>query len=202
MGYPRILGELRKLGIRGKVCRQTVKNVLREEGVHTGPARGETTWDQFLGRHAKTLWAADFFSVRTWTMRGLVDCYVLVFMHVETRRVFLSPVTVQPDQKWVNQQARNLLLEIGDEANGAVLIHDRDTKFRPSFPAILEGEGMTVKTLPVRSPDLKGYVAFCTSSVVSGATSGNRRRERRLRPCCLVGASSPGTSYRHSFLSL
>jgi putative transposase len=45
LGYTRILGEVRKLGICGKVCRQTVKNVLREEGVDTGPARSETTWD-------------------------------------------------------------------------------------------------------------------------------------------------------------
>lgn len=52
------------------------------------------------------------------------------------------PVTVQPDQKWVNQQARDFLLEIEDGARG-VLIQDRDTKFQPSFDGILESEEPT-----------------------------------------------------------
>ena len=65
------------------------------------------------------LWAADFFSVRTWTMRGLVDCYAMVFMHVETRRVIVSPVTVQPDRKWVAQQLKKLLAEA--ECDKAIL---------------------------------------------------------------------------------
>lgn len=38
-GYTRILGELRKLGIR-KICRQTVKNIIKEHGEDPGPKRG------------------------------------------------------------------------------------------------------------------------------------------------------------------
>lgn len=169
-GYTRILGELRKLGIK-KVCRQTVKNVLKEHGIDTGPGRSETTWDHFLRRHAKTLWAADFFSVRTWTMRGMVDCYAIVFMHVETRRVFVSPVTVQPDQRWVAQQARNFLLEVGDDAEEAVLIRDRDTKFAASFTSIMESSGVSVKTLPVRSPNLNANVERWIWSLQHEATN-------------------------------
>lgn len=54
-GYTRIPGELRKLGIR-RICRQTVKNILKEQGTDPRPKRGKGTWDQFVRIHAKTLW--------------------------------------------------------------------------------------------------------------------------------------------------
>ncbi len=65
-GYTRILGELKKLGIR-TVSRTTVANILREHGFDPGPKRGEGTWDEFLTLHAKTLWACDFLPRRVLT---------------------------------------------------------------------------------------------------------------------------------------
>jgi len=59
-GYTRILGELKRLGIR-KISRQTVKNILKEHGFDPGPTRGQGTWDEFLKIHATTLWQCDFF---------------------------------------------------------------------------------------------------------------------------------------------
>jgi putative transposase len=64
-GYTRIIGELRKLGIK-KISRQTVRNILKEEGIEPGPDRTSDTWDNFIKRHAETLWAVDFFSVKTY----------------------------------------------------------------------------------------------------------------------------------------
>jgi hypothetical protein len=31
----------------------------------------------FLRRHAQTLWATDFFTKRVWSVRGLVEVYIL-----------------------------------------------------------------------------------------------------------------------------
>lgn len=45
-GYTRILGKLRKLGIR-RIYRQTVKNILKEQGTDPRPKRGKGTWDEF-----------------------------------------------------------------------------------------------------------------------------------------------------------
>jgi putative transposase len=65
-GYTRILGELKKLGVRS-VTKNTVRNILKAEGLDPGPKRGEGSWDEFIKRHAATLWATDFFSKKVWT---------------------------------------------------------------------------------------------------------------------------------------
>ena len=46
-GYTRILGELRKLGIK-TVSRNTVKNILKENGLEPGPKRGACTFNSTL----------------------------------------------------------------------------------------------------------------------------------------------------------
>lgn len=53
-GYTRIMGELKKLGIKPP-SRNKVKNILKEDGLEPGPKRGEGTWDEFLKTHAATL---------------------------------------------------------------------------------------------------------------------------------------------------
>jgi len=70
-GYTRILGELKKLGI-STVSRSTVVNILKEAGLDPGPTRGKGTWDEFVKRHAATLWASDFVSVCTQGQRVLI----------------------------------------------------------------------------------------------------------------------------------
>jgi len=48
------------------------------------------------------------------TRRGRVDLYVLVFMHLETREVFVTPATLSPDSAWVTEQAKALVNHIAD----------------------------------------------------------------------------------------
>lgn len=157
-GYTRILGELRKLGI-SRICRQTVKNIIKEAGIEPSPKRSTGTWNQFLKSHAETLWACDFFTKRSVTPRGLVDLYVLVFMHLETREVFVTPSTRSPDSAWVTKQAKAFVNHIADrDEKPTCLIHDRDTKFSAEFKQYLKNEGVQPKMLPIRSPNLNARV--------------------------------------------
>ncbi|MCA9106296.1 MAG: hypothetical protein KDA83_12765, partial [Planctomycetales bacterium] len=107
-GYTKILGELRRLGI-SRICRQTVKNILKEEGIEPSPKRSRGTWGEFLKAHAETLWACDFFTKRSITASGIVDLYVLVFMHLETREIICTKSTRNPNSKWVTEQAREFV---------------------------------------------------------------------------------------------
>ena len=91
-GYTRILGELKKLGVH-KICRSTVVNILRQHGLDRQPRRDDKTWDAFIQRHGQTLWACDFFTKNVWTLKGLVEVYVLFFINVSTRRMYLAGMT-------------------------------------------------------------------------------------------------------------
>jgi putative transposase len=153
-GYTRILGELRKLGIR-RICRQTVKNILKEQGTDPRPKCGKGTWDEFLRIHAKTLWACDFFSKRAITKRGIVDLYAMVFIHLDTREIFVTTSTARPNSKWVAEQARNFLTHVADrDDRPGHLLRDRDRKFTRQFDAIMNSSGVKPKLLPFRSPNL------------------------------------------------
>ncbi|CAN5461351.1 hypothetical protein BH11PLA2_BH11PLA2_50630 [soil metagenome] len=84
--------------------------MLVENGFDPGPKRSEGTWAELVRRHRETLWACDFFSKKVWTTAGLVDVFVLLFIHVDSRRVNIAGVTTNPDEPWVVQQARNMAI--------------------------------------------------------------------------------------------
>jgi len=165
-GSKRILGELRKLGIR-KISRSTVARVLREHGFDPGPKRGEGTWHDFVQRHLKTLWACDFFTKKVWTPGGLVEYYILFFMHVGTRRVHIAGMTPNPDGAWMAQQARNLSMLFDEEGEHKPthIIRDRDRKFTAQFCSILETEGIEFRMIPPRSPNMNPFAERWVQSI-------------------------------------
>ena len=156
-GLTRIAAEIGQLHI-GRIGRTTVRNILNEHGVDRGPSRSAVTWDEFIARHAKTLWACDFLTVRTWTMRGRLDLYLLVFIHVGSRRVFVSPATANPAGAWVEQQARNFTMHVEETGlECSIVVHDRDAKFTRAFDGILNENGAKPNRLPPCSPNLNAY---------------------------------------------
>lgn len=162
-GYTRILGELKKLGVRA-VCRSTVKNIMVRHGFDPGPKRGPGTWSDFIERHARTLWACDFLSKKIWTKFGLVEYFALFFIHVGTLRVYLADVTANPTGAWVAQQARNFVmhleetpeyLESGEQQ--FFLIHDHDVKLTAQFRRIFKDAGVKPVRTAIGAPVLNGY---------------------------------------------
>ena len=170
-GYDRIAGALVDLGYT--ISDQTVGNILKRRGIPTAPNRKKTTtWREFIRRHMDLLWATDFFSAEVWTLGGLVTFYVLFFIKHNTREVHIAGVTAHPNEAWMMQIARNLTMdEWGILKPGQYLIHDRDTKFCPSFQQLLDGAGVKRLPLPPRSPNLNAIAERWVRSVKSEALS-------------------------------
>ena len=96
-GYTRIMGELKKLQIKPP-SRNTVKRIMKANDLDPGPDRGPDSWHEFLQRHAETLYQCDFFSKRIWTKYGLKQSFVLVFLHLGSRKVFVTKCTFQTER--------------------------------------------------------------------------------------------------------
>jgi transposase InsO family protein len=152
-GYVRIAGECAKLGVAVSVT--SVRNILRRHRLNPVPRRSGPTWVEFLRSQAAGVLACDFFSVDTVSLQRL---YVLFFIELGRRQVFLAGVTAHPDGRWTAQQARNLVMDL-EEHGGRFrfLVRDRDAKFVDAFDAVFASESIRVIKTPVRAPKANAY---------------------------------------------
>ena len=71
--------------------------------------------------------------------------YVLAVIEHGNRRVRVLGATEHPVQSWVVQQARNLLMDLGDAgARAKFVLHDRDASFTQAFDAVFQAAGIRV----------------------------------------------------------
>jgi hypothetical protein len=160
-GYLRICGECAKLGM--KVSATSVRNILRRHGLGPAPRRSGPSWGEFLRCQAAGVLACDFFTVET---VALTRMYVLFFIELERRLVWLGGVSPHPTGEWVTQQARNLTMVLGERtAQVKLLVRDRDAKFVGSFDAVFAADSVRVVKTPVRAPRANAYAERWVRSV-------------------------------------
>jgi hypothetical protein len=153
-GYDCIVGALANLGYT--ISDQTVGNILKRHGIPPASERRKTTtWNEFIRTHMDVLVATDFFTTEIWTWCGLVTYYVLFFIRINTREVHVVRITPYPDQRWMRQIARNMMITDGGFLGpGQYLIHDRDGKYCLAFQRIIDASGVKRVPLPPQSPNL------------------------------------------------
>jgi putative transposase len=210
-GYVRIEGELLKLGHR--IGASTIRRILKRHRIPPAPLRHtDTSWRQFLRTQACSMLAVDFFHVDFFHVDFFhVDCavtlrrlYVLFALEVGDRYLHVLGVTAHPDGPWTTQQARNLVMDLGEHAaRFRFLVRDRAGQFAASFDAVMADAGIAVVKIPPRCPRAN---CFAERFVLTVRTEVTDRMlifgERHLRRVLAVYAAHYNARRPHRALRL
>jgi putative transposase len=138
-GSPRILGELRKLGIA--VAKSTVEKYRVRSRRPPSPS-----WRAFLKNHVTEIIALDFFTVPTVSFKVL---FVLIVLAHDRRRILHFNVTEHPTAQWTAQQ---LVEAFPWRTAPRYLLRDRDAVYGEVFDRRVAGLGMAQVLTAPRSP--------------------------------------------------
>jgi putative transposase len=152
-GYRRIQGELTGMGV--VLSPSSVWAILDRHNIDPSPIRTGPSWKEFLRTQASSLLACDFFTVDTVLLKRL---YVLFFIELDTRRVYVMGITAHPTGSWTVQQARNLSVVLANRAHPVrFLIRDHDAKFTSSFDEVFRSEDIRTICTPIRAPRANAF---------------------------------------------
>ena len=179
-GYRRIHGELAGLGV--KVAASTVWEILRASGIDPAPRRTGLTWPQFLRSQAEAILACDFFTVN---LLDGTQAYVLAVIEHATRRIRILGLTVHPTGEWTTQQARNLIMDLGDHAGRArFMIRDRGSNFTTAFDADLADVGIRTVLCNIQTPRMNAiterWIGGCRRELLDRTLIWNQAHLRRI----------------------
>jgi putative transposase len=151
-GSPRIVGELRKLGI--DVAKSTVEKYRPRVRKPSSP-----TWKTFLTNHVHDIVACDFFLVPTATCRLL---FVFIMLAHERRRIVHFNITEHPTAQWTAQQIVDAFP--WDEAP-RYLLRDRDAIYGTAFQSRVKNLGIEEIKIAPHSPWQNPYCERLIGSI-------------------------------------
>jgi transposase len=178
-GYRRIHGELAGLGV--KVAASTVWEILKASGIDPARRTGPT-WSQFLRSQAEAILACDFFTV---DLLDGTQAYVLAVIEHATRRIRILGVTPHPTAQWTTQQARNLLMDLGEQAHRVkFMIRDRGSNFTAASDAVLADAGIRTVLCNVATPRMNAvaerWIGGCRREFLDRTLVWNQNHLRRI----------------------
>jgi transposase len=179
-GYRRIHGELAGLGVT--IAASTVWEILRKAGIDPAPGRSGPTWSRFLRSQAEPILACDFFTA---DLLDGTQAYVLAVMEHATRRVRILGVTLHPTGEGTAQQARNLVMDLGEQAHRVkFMIRDRGSNFTTAFDAVLSGAGIRTVLCNVQTPRMNAiaerWIGGCRRELLDRTLIWNQNHLRQI----------------------
>jgi putative transposase len=151
-GSPRIVGELRKLGIH--IAKSTVEKYRPPVRKPPSP-----TWKAFLSNHVKDIVACDFFTVPTVQCRVL---FVFILLAHERRRIVHFNVTEHPTAQWTAQQ---IVDAFPWDTAPRYLLRDRDSIYGATFQSRVENMGIEEVKIAPQSPWQNPYCERVIGSI-------------------------------------
>ena len=179
-GYRRIHGELAGLGV--KVAASTVWEILKASGIDPGRRQTGPTWSQFLRSQAEAILACDFFTV---DLLDGTQAYVLAVIEHATRRIRILGITLHPTGEWTTQQARNLIMDLGEQADQVkFMIRDRGSNFTAAFDAVLADAGIRTVLCNTQTPRMNAiaerWIGGCRRELLDRTLIWNQAHLRRI----------------------
>jgi putative transposase len=141
---------LLRLGHR--VGASTIRRILRRRRIPPAADRQtDTSWRRFLRTQAASMLAVGLLPRRL--RADAAAALRPLALEVGDRYLHVLGVTGHPDGPWTTQQARNLILDLGERATGfRFLVRDRADQFPAAFDAVLADAGIEVIRIPPRCP--------------------------------------------------
>jgi len=179
-GYRRIHGELAGLGV--KVAASTVWEILKASGIDPGRRQSGLTWSQFLRSQAEAILACDFFTV---DLLDGTQAYVLAVIEHASRRIQILGITLHPTGEWTAQQARNLLIDLDEQAHRVkFMIRDRGSNFTAAFDAVLADADVRTVLCNVQTPRMNAiterWIGGCRRELLDRALIWNQAHLRQI----------------------
>jgi putative transposase len=169
-------------GLGVKVAASTVWEILKASGIDPARRRTGPTWSQFLRSQAGAILACDFFTA---DLLDGTQAYVLAVIEHVIRRIRILGVTQHPTGEWTAQQARNLIMDLGDQAHRArFMIRDRGSNFTAGFDAVLADAGIRTVLCNVRTPRMNAiaerWIGGCRRELLDRTLVWNQAHLRQI----------------------
>jgi putative transposase len=144
--------------------------------------RAGPTWPQFLRSQADATLACDFFTA---DLLDGTQAHVLAVIEHATRRIRILGVTLHPTGEWTTQQARNLIMDFGGQAEQMkFMIRDRGSDFTAAFDAVLADAGILTVLCNVRTPRMNAvaerWIGGCRRELLDRTLIWNQDHLRRI----------------------
>jgi putative transposase len=102
-----------------------------------------------------------------------------------TRRIRILGVTLDPTKDWTVQQARNLIMDLRDQAeHGKFMICDRRSNFTTAFDAVLADAGIRTVLRKVRTPRMNAiaerWIGECRRELLDRTLIWNQAHPRQI----------------------
>jgi putative transposase len=113
------------------------------------------------------------------------QAYVLAVIEHATRRIRILGITLHPTGEWTTQQARNLLMDLGEQAYRIkFMIRDRGSNYTAAFDAVLADAGIRTVLCNVRTPRMNAiaerWIGGCRRELLDRTLIWNQRHLRRV----------------------
>ena len=177
-GYRRIHRELAGLGVR--VPASTVWEILKKAGIDPATDRASLVAVSALpGRGDPD---AAFFTAE---LLDGTQAYVLAVIEHASKRIRILGVTPHPTGAWTAQQARNLVMDPGEQSHRVkFMIRDRGPDFTAAFDAVLADSGIRIVLCNVRTPRMNAiaerWIGGCRRELLDRTLVWNQAHLRRI----------------------